>query len=205
MRDYTQLTQEERSQIEALLKVGHRQSKIATVLKRHKSTISREVGRNRGLHGYRSKQAQGLALARREAKAKPRIAPDTWERVESLLCEEWSPEQVSRLAIGGAGTACQSRMDLQHVYADKRQGGDLHTHRRCQKRRRKHYGSNERRGQIRGRVAIDERPGIVEERSRIGDWEADTMIGKPGSSVLVTLAEPKTRCSVIAKAPDKSA
>jgi len=98
MRDYTQLTQEERSQIEALLKVGHRQSKIATVLKRHKSTISREVGCNRGLHGYRPKQAQGLALVRREAKAKPRIAPDTWERVESLLCEEWSPEQVSRLA-----------------------------------------------------------------------------------------------------------
>ena len=95
MRDDTQLTQEERYQIESLLKVGHRQSKIATVLKRHKSTISREVGRNRGLHGYRPKQAQHLALARREAKAKPRIAPGTWEWVESLLREEWSLEQVS--------------------------------------------------------------------------------------------------------------
>ena len=84
MRDYTQLTQEERSQIEALLKVGHRQSKIATVLKRHKSTISREVGCNRGLHGYRPKQAQGLALARREAQGpKPRIAPGTWERLRA--------------------------------------------------------------------------------------------------------------------------
>ena len=145
MRDDTQFTQEERYQIEALLKMGHHQSEIAVVLKRHKSTISREVRRNRGLRGYRPKQAQHLALARCEAKAKPRIAPDTWERVESLLCEEWSPEQVSRLAVGGAGTACQSRMDLQHVYANKRQSGDLHTHRRCQKRRRKHYGSNERR------------------------------------------------------------
>ena len=93
MRDYTQLTQEEHSQIEALLKVGHPQSEIATVLKRHKSTISREVGRNRGLRGYRPQQAQHLALARREAKA--RIAPGTWEWVESLLREEWSPEQVS--------------------------------------------------------------------------------------------------------------
>ena len=61
MRDDTQLTQEEHSQIEALLKVGHRQSKIATVLKRHKPTISREVSRNRGLGGYRPKQAHRLA------------------------------------------------------------------------------------------------------------------------------------------------
>ena len=61
MRDYTQLTQEERYQIESLLKMGHDQSEIAVVLKRHKSTISREVGRNCGLRGYRPKQAQHLA------------------------------------------------------------------------------------------------------------------------------------------------
>ena len=57
MRDDTQLTEEERYQIEALLKRGHHQSEIAVVLKRHKSTISREVRRNRGLRGYRPKQA----------------------------------------------------------------------------------------------------------------------------------------------------
>ncbi len=187
------------------MKVGHPQSEIATVLKRHKPTISREVGRNRGLRGYRPKQAQRLALARREAKAKPRIAPGTWERVESLLCEEWSPEQVSGWLLGEQGLHVSHEWIHQHVYADKRQGGDLHTHLRCQKQRRKRYGSNDRRGRIRGRVAIDERPGIVEERSRTGDWEADTVIGKPGSSVLVTLAERKIRHSVIAKAPDKSA
>ena len=48
MRDYTQLTSEERYQIEALLKADHNQTEIAAVLKRHKSTISREVGHNRG-------------------------------------------------------------------------------------------------------------------------------------------------------------
>jgi IS30 family transposase len=53
MRDYTQLTSEERYQIEALLKADHNQTEIASVLKRHKSTISREVGHNRGFHGYR--------------------------------------------------------------------------------------------------------------------------------------------------------
>ena len=74
MRDDTQLTQEERYQIAALLKVGHLQSEIATVLKRHKSTISHEVGRNRGLRGYRPKQAQRLALALRSSSPRRRCA-----------------------------------------------------------------------------------------------------------------------------------
>jgi len=95
MRDYTQLTQEERYQIAALLKMSHCQSGIADALNRDKSTISREVRRNRGLRGYRPGQAQRLALARREARARPRIAPGTWKRVESLLREDWSPEQIS--------------------------------------------------------------------------------------------------------------
>jgi len=205
MRDDTQLTQEERYQIEALLKVGHPQSEIAVVLKRHKSTISREVRRNRGLRGYRPQQAQHLALARREAKAKPRIAPGTWKWVESLLREEWSPEQVSGWLSMEQGLQVSHEWIYQHVDADKRRGGDLHAHLRCQKRRRKRYGSNDRRGQIRGRVSIDERPEIVAERSRTGDWEADTVIGKPGGPVLLTLAERRTRYSIIAKAPDKSA
>ena len=107
MRDDTQLTQEEHYQIEALLKMGHHQSEIAVVLKRHKSTISREVRRNRGLRGYRPKQAQRLALARREARAKPRIDPGTWEWVESLAARGLESGANQRLALEGAGTACQ--------------------------------------------------------------------------------------------------
>jgi IS30 family transposase len=74
MRDYTQLTEEERYQTEALLKMWHHQSEIAVVLKRHKSTISREVRRNRGLRGYRPKQAQRLALALRSSSPRRRCA-----------------------------------------------------------------------------------------------------------------------------------
>ena len=74
MRDYTQLTQEERYQIEALLQAGHKHSEIATVLKRHKSTISREVRRNCGLRGSRPKQAQRLALALRSSSPRRRCA-----------------------------------------------------------------------------------------------------------------------------------
>lgn len=78
-------------------------------------------------------------------------------------------------------------------------------HLRCQKKRRKRYGKPDARGQIRDRVCIDERPKVVEKRERIGDWEVDTVIGQQGGSVLVTLAERKTRLSIIALAADKSA
>ena len=74
MRSYTQLTQEERYQIEALMKAGKSLSEIAHILERSKSTISREVRRNAGLKGYRPKQAHRFAMERRKAKCSKRIS-----------------------------------------------------------------------------------------------------------------------------------
>jgi len=79
---------------------------------------------------------------------------------------------------------------------DKEQGGDLYTHLRCQKQRKKRYGSTDKRGQLKNRVSIDDRPVIVDQRSRIGDWEIDTVIGRRGGSVLATAVEGKTRLSI---------
>ena len=66
-----QLTQEQRYQIEALLKAKHGQTEIADVFGVHKPTISRELKRNRGLCGYRPKQAQRLIDDRRKQKVTP--------------------------------------------------------------------------------------------------------------------------------------
>ena len=90
----TQLTREQRYQISALLKMGHNRSEIAAVIGKHKSTVSRELGRNTGQRGYRPKQAQRLALSRRNHSRK-RISEKTWELIETKLCLDWSPEQVS--------------------------------------------------------------------------------------------------------------
>jgi IS30 family transposase len=205
MRSHTQLTHEQRYQIAALLEAGHNQTDIAEIIGVHKSTISRELKRNRGLRGYRPKQAQKLAVERRKEKVEPRITAEHWRWVEQLLSEDWSPEQVS-LWLGAAERCVISHEWIYlYVYEDKRQGGDLHLHLRCQKKRRKRYGSTDRRGQLIGRESIDNRPKIVDARSRIGDWEVDTVIGRPGGSVLVTLAERKSRLSLIGLSPDKSA
>ena len=73
MRHYTQLTEHQRYQIYALMKAGHTQTEIAALIGVHKSTISRELRRNRGLRGYRPRQAQLLRQARREASQQQRL------------------------------------------------------------------------------------------------------------------------------------
>ena len=95
MREHRQLAQEERYQIYALNKAGHNQTEIAEQLGRHKSTISRELRRNRGLRGYRPAQAQKLADNRKQEKVRPRISDEVWQWVDLLMAEEWSPEQIS--------------------------------------------------------------------------------------------------------------
>jgi len=95
MKHYHQLTREQRYGIYSLLKIEHNQSTIAMIIGVHKSTVSREVHRNRGGRGYRCKQAHGLALSRRQGKSHPRIDARTWDFIKELIRQEWSPEQIS--------------------------------------------------------------------------------------------------------------
>lgn len=205
MKNYTQLTEAERNQIYALKQAGYQKSAIALQLGRHRSTIGRELQRNCGERGYRPKQAQQLSIQRRQEKAERRISEEIWPIVNDLLCEDWSPEQISGWLSATKNLQVSHERIYQHIAHDKHEGGTLYIHLRCRKKRRKRYGSTDRRGKIKNRVSIDHRPSIVEERSRIGDWEVDTVIGRRGGAVLVTLAERKTRFSVIALAPDKRA
>ncbi len=205
MRHYTQLAQEQRYQIHALLKAGHNQSEIAMILGCHKSTISRELRRNRGLRGYRPGQADQLSMNRRAEKVKPRLQLEHWALVEQLLREDWSPEQVSLWLDKERRLTISHEWIYQYVLADKRRGGDLYRHLRCQKARKKRYGAYERRGQLSNRVSIDQRPAIVERRSRLGDWELDTIIGKHHRQAIVSLTERKSRLTLIAKVATKGA
>ena len=205
MPSYNRLTASKRIELYALKKAGLSQKAIAAQLDVHPSTISRELKRNTGLRGYRPQQADRLACARRTRARSGRISQATWQSVDEMIEKDWSPEQISgHLKVNGLPSVSPEWI-YQHIYENKRQGGALHIHLRCQKKRRKRRGSTERRGQIIGRVCITERPEIVETRARIGDWEADTIIGRQGGAVLITLAERKSRFSLIIKAKNKTA
>ena len=190
---YTQLTREQRYQIYALKKAAHNRTEIAAIIGVHKSTIGRELARNSGRRGYRPKQAQGLAEARHLAAYRPRLSAGTWAVVEKLLRQQWSPEQIAgRLRLERRAVVSHERI-YQYIYADKRAGGTLHLHLRSQKKRRKRYGQHSRRGQLPNRVSIDARPQIVATRRRLGDWEADTIIGPAHRQAILSLVERKSK------------
>ncbi len=199
MTGYTQLTQEQRYQIYALQRAGFNQTRIAVEIGVHKATVSRERRRNRGQRGYRPAQAQELARGRLQLRAKPRIEPQTWRQVELLLAKQWSPEQISgRLRLLRQPSVSHERI-YQYIYADKRMGGTLHCNLRCQKRRRKRYGSYDRRGQLPERRSIADRPAIVAGKARRGDWEADTIIGQGHRQAIVSLVDRQSKFVRLAK------
>lgn len=205
---YTHLTPEERYQIYALWSAGHSQALIARHLGRSPSTISREMGRNSGQRGYRPKQAHEQALERQQACPNARqITPEVWALVEGRLREDHSPEQIAQ-SFRAEGQAQVSHESIYRwVYAGKARGdNDLHTRLRCQKRRRKRYGSGRQwRGRIVNRRGIEERPLIVEARQRVGDWEADTVLGTQSALAMVTLNERVTRTALVARVEARTA
>ena len=196
---YTQLTREQRYQIYALKKAHHSQTEMASIVGCHKSTISREVARNGGQRGYRPRQAQELALSRKLSARRPRIQSATWALVESWLRQQWSPEQIAgRLELERQRGVSHERI-YQHIYSDKRAGGTLHLNLRCRKVRRKRYGGRDRRGHLPERRSIDERPGVVAAKRRLGDWEADTIIGQNHRGAIVSLVERKSKLTRLAR------
>ena len=193
---YHQITREERYTIWALR--GHQNSvtDIARALGRHRSTIHREVRRNRGRADgfYRPEQANGYAHTRRShSRRNFRLTATDWHLVERLLRQhDWSPEQIAgRLRRQGRLQVCHETI-YRHVWNDKRHGGRLHTHlRQATKQRRKRHGTYDSRGRLAGKRPIEQRPAAADNRSRIGHWEADTVLGD-GKPCIVTLVERKT-------------
>ncbi len=205
MREYGQLTEEDRIEIYAMKQAGKKQNKIAAELGVHPSTISRELSRNTGLRGYRPKQAQQKTLHRRfTARKAVKMTPETIDYIECKLLQEHSPEQIAermKLDPGWHGPAVSHERIYQHIWQDKAQGGMLYKHLRIAgtKQRRKRRNSRDMRGTIKNRVGIQERPKIVERKIRIGDWEGDTVVGKNHQGALVTLVDRKSKLTLIGK------
>ena len=206
MRTYQQLTYEQRCQISALMKSGCSQRKIAKTIGTTQSTVSRELERNTGARGYRHKQAQEKTQQRRaKAVQRTKMTPVMIKTIESKLRIEWSPEQISGWLLNREELISHESIYL-HIWADKQAGGGLYTHLRRQgKKYDKRRNGKSTRGQIKNRVSIDDRPKVVEDKSRIGDWEIDTVIGKGHSGALVTIVERVTKLTVSSRVNSKSA
>jgi len=205
---YTHLTPEERHYIETRHKLKDSTMVIASALGRSQSTVSRELKRNRGQRGYRHQQAHSKAQQRHSDKPKTvKLTSMLVSDINALLEQQWSPEQISgRLTQEGKASVCHETI-YQHVLKDKCAGGKLYLNlRRHAKTYRKRYGS--RTGSVKGipnRVDIEERPEAANQRIRLGDWEADTMIGKGHKGALVTLDERKSKLRLAFPVANKTA
>jgi IS30 family transposase len=193
---YRQITSEQRYMLAALRAQGLCASAIARELGCHRSTVGRELKRNCTVSDgrYRAAKAQERANGRRSrSRRNQHFTPQHLERVDSLLKQRWSPEQIAGRFALESGQSISHETIYRHVWRDKRAGGQLYTHLRCaQKRRRKGYGHYDSRGRLAGKRHISERPSRIESRSEVGHWEIDTVMGTGSRDCILSLVERKT-------------
>ncbi|MCF6200457.1 MAG: IS30 family transposase [Hyphomicrobiaceae bacterium] len=208
-KGYHHLTCDQRCQIYALLKSGLSHASIARQLNIHRSTLTREIHRNSGKSGYRYKQAHEKATTRRHkasAVARKMTPPLLWIIERKLTHEQWSPDQISGWLGRRGGLSVSHEWIYQHIWGDKKAGGTLWTHlRRRGKKYNRRGAKTAGRGLIPGRTDIDKRPQIVEEKTRIGDWEGDTIIGKNHKGAIFSCVDRMSKFTKLSLLPDKCA
>lgn len=212
MRTYRRIEYEDRCQIHAVWKAGTTQAAIGNALGFSQGTVSRELSRNKGHRGYRVRQAQHKAQSR---QAQVRHTPRKLTRRvrHAIACklreERWSPEQISFWLRDKHGIPLSHEWIDRMVWDNTRTGGDLW---RFLRRRGKQYNrrgaQHAGRGGIPNRVDIAERPALVASKSRLGDWEGDTLVGVQHRGALLTHVERNsllTTISTLHRAPAKAA
>jgi IS30 family transposase len=204
---YKHLSLAERHYIEIELKLKVPINQIAKAIGRSQSTISREICRNKGLRGYRHKQANCLAEKRHVNKPKAvKLTNEIKHLITVCLRNDWSPEQIAGRFQDEEIIFLHHETVYQYILSDKAKGGLLYKHLRHQnKTYRKRYGSAHNRSGIPNRVDIDQRPAEANNRERIGDWEADTIIGKNHKGAIVTLDDRKSKLRLAAPLAGKKA
>ncbi|WP_057878657.1 IS30 family transposase [Levilactobacillus paucivorans] len=210
---YHHLTIKERESILELLARGLSIRGVALRLHRSPSTISREI--RRIPRHYSPSEAQESYHSRRQHSHKPRLLeqlPEVCAQVIEMTREHhWSPQQISqRLKLENKVTVSYNtiyrHIENHNLNLPFSSHGDTGIRRdlRHKGRKRHHPGDRKHREPKVDYIPIQERPNFVNNRTRIGDWEIDTILGNVGESVLVTAVERLTRYTLIQKAKRKN-
>ena len=193
---YSHLTQEDRTMLSALIRAGHTQKECAKQLGKNPSTISRELRRNPHpkTGTYHAGEAQRMTTHRRkEANQERRIISTNYKLQQYIirgLKRHDAPQQIAgKLCRKQGYTAVCHETIYQWIYKQRK---DLKRYLRCTKHKyRRRYGTRIRSIQREKdkKKRIDTRPDIVEEKTRLGDWEGDTIVGKERTQRILTLVD----------------
>lgn len=204
-KGYKHLTYEQRCQICILKERGDSESKISKALKVHRSTIMREIKRNAGKFGYNYIQAHKKAQNRRKCSNNKKMTPDLIALIEEKIKLQWSPEQVSGWLKKEEIENASHEIIYEHIWKDKKCGGVLYKNLRHNgKKYNKRSKGKAGRGCIPNRVDIDLRPAIVEIKSRLGDWELDTIIGANHKGAIVSIVDRASKFTKLIKVSRKT-
>ncbi len=187
------LTSVQRNQIEVLLKTRTSIKKVAELLDTDKSTIYREINRNKKKRSYSAGFAQQLCSERKERFGRSRTFSSEAKKLilEKLTKEQWSPKQIVGFAKQNNIPMVSHERIYQFIRQDKKEGGMLWTHTRHKLKHRKRPVTGKQ-VNIKNKVSIELRPAIVDTQERYGDWEIDTIIGENQKGAILTITERKT-------------
>ncbi|MFT5725913.1 MAG: IS30 family transposase [Desulforhopalus sp.] len=200
-KHYQQLTRDLRYQISALRKAGMSVRSVAGIVGVHFSTVSRELNRNTTVTGYSPSTAQHLSeIRKRTARKAHKRCDKTDQIIREWLSVGWSPESISqRLTLEQtAGGQLSHTTIYWRIVEDRQKGGCLfYRLPRYGKTRWKGGKRNNKAGVrlIPGRIDITQRPTVVNKRTRLGDWEGDTVHGQ--NAHLVTLVDRTSRFALV--------
>src|SRR3989337_2664664 len=197
---YRHISLEERDRIAEMKALGHMATEIAEMLGRSKSTLSRELRRNStpAYKVYLSHRAHERAVTRKqEAGSRPRLKSDqVVSYVRNKLEQGLSPELIAgRIELEQSGLSLSHEAIYQYIYHPKTAGRTeligllVRGHR---KRKSKGIGRKERKTKIPNRIPIEARPLSVENRSRFGHWEGDSLVSRKSLAALNSLVDRKT-------------
>ena len=196
------LTEGQRYTIVRMLQGGYAPKDICIAIGKDKSVLSRELKRNSSKRGYSAALAQEYANERKERfRSQRRFTEAVKLHVIKYLTEEqWSPEQI----VGDAKRRGIQMVSCERIYQfireDKRNGGSLWKHCRHQLKHRKRPVGGKR-IIIPDKVSIDERPTVINQKQRFGDWEIDTIVGPENKGAILTATERLTGFLLMKKLP----
>jgi IS30 family transposase len=192
---YKHLTLQERYLINAYKRIKT-QKDIAKIVGVHPSTISRELKRGRGKIGkdYWAIVSHNKSVIRQVEKSKNanlKLTEEIIKLIKKYLQKEYSPEQISATIKMKHQKEISYVTIYKYIYINRLAEGDLYKQLRHKGKRRTKYGSKHK-SRIKDRVSIHKRPSIVNEKTRLGDFEIDTIIGKGQQGAIVTIVDRKS-------------